>query len=580
MSSSATSTVSATATSTATASAATYTPTTVSLNWNIGYVNVDPDGTNPRSAIGVNGKWPLTPVTAYKGDTLELTITNSISEGTSVHFHGLFQNGTVEFDGPSGVTQCPTPPGETFVYKFPLQQTGTYWIHGHNLGHYVDGLRTPLIIKDPTDKNGYEDVVVSLSDWYYHDHATLLGQFLDVSNPAGNEPVPDAVLVNESQDSTVTFVPGKTYRLRVVSMSAIGMYTFWIDGHNMTIIEVDGIDVEPYDVSAVNIAPAQRYSILVKALTSANDTAYNYQFHSWMDPDMFDQPPTYNTITNMTIVYKEGNPLFPATDMPDDVFDDTAIMSIVPTTAIAAYKADKSFDLQVIFQVMTDGTNHGTFNSIAYTRPKVPTLLTVLSVSDDLKTNPLVYGPSTHSYVLNHMEATEIIIENTDAGNHPFHLHGHAFQVIEVNGERGYDPTNVTEAKFPPRRDTVMIPGGGYAIIRFVNDNPGVWLFHCHIEWHLQAGLAAIFIEAPTLITVAGGKKNVSALDTRFTSQCTSQGLSATGNAAGNAGLDLSGYNYGPQVLVTGTTRAFWGSIAGCAVAAVIGVASVIFYSS
>ncbi|KAJ1538953.1 ferroxidase fet3 [Cladochytrium tenue] len=566
------------ATAATSAAAATHTPTTVKVEWAIGYTSANPDGLYERTdVIGVNGKWPIDAVWAYEGDTLELTIVNSLKEATSIHSHGLFQNGTNEYDGVSGVTQCPVPTGDSFVYTIPLNQAGTYWMHGHNLGHYVDGLRAPLVIRKVNETVQYDnEYVVSVSDYYYSNHATLLSSFLALSNPAGNEPVPDAVLINESHNATFAFEAGKTYRLRFVAMAAIAMNYVWIDGHNMTIIEIDGVDVKPYEVQSFMIAPAQRYSVLV---TAKNDTSLNYQIHTYMDPTVFDQPPDYITITNATIVYNSASPLAPVDDMPAvSVMDVDLAREITPVTPQGIYEVDNSLYMQVIFEVLTDGTNHGTFNDKTYTRPKVPSLLTALSVGSQYISDADAYGPSTNPYVLQHLKGTEIVIDNTDSGSHPFHLHGHTFQIVDINDERSYDPTNVSYIESPMRRDTVTVPGGGYAVIRFVNDNPGVWLFHCHIEWHLQAGLAATMIEAPELISVGGVVGGQ--LSSVWSDQCTAQGLVASGNAAGNTGTDLSGYAYSPTVPVTGTTSLFWGSLVACGISAAIGVLSVIYYAS
>jgi len=92
----------------------------------------------------------------------------------------------------------------------------------------------------------------------------------------------------------------------------------------------------------------------------------------------------------------------------------------------------------------------------------------------------------------------EFVINNADGGEHPIHLHGHTFAVLGV-GKGVYDPSKKRELKFtnPPRRDVIGIPANGWTVIRFKADNPGVWPFHCHIDWHFTAGLAASIIERP-----------------------------------------------------------------------------------
>lgn len=97
-------------------------------------------------------------------DTLVINVVNKLNEPTSLHSHGLFQTGNAQMDGPSMVTQCPIPVGGNFTYTIPIEQHGTYWIHGHNKGHYVDGLRAPLIIHNTKEAYTYdEEHVIALA---------------------------------------------------------------------------------------------------------------------------------------------------------------------------------------------------------------------------------------------------------------------------------------------------------------------------------------------------------------------------------------------------------------------------------
>lgn len=121
----------------------------VSVNWNVGWTAASPDGIH-RSVIGVNGSWPIPPIEAYYNDTLVLTVQNSMPVPITLHMHGLFQRGKPYLDGAQGVTQCGIPPKQSFTYTILVQQTGTFWIHGHFRGLYADGLRTPLIFRNRT----------------------------------------------------------------------------------------------------------------------------------------------------------------------------------------------------------------------------------------------------------------------------------------------------------------------------------------------------------------------------------------------------------------------------------------------
>ncbi|KAJ2064191.1 hypothetical protein GGH13_006191, partial [Coemansia sp. S155-1] len=156
----------------------------VVVNWDVGYVNVNRDETITRRAIGVNGALPIPPVFATKGDTLILNVANSLDETTSVHAHGLFQNGTSYLDGPAMVNQCGIPPGESFSYEYMIDQPGTYWLHGHDHHQNSDGFRAPLIIYDSHNPFDYdEDILLSFEDWYKEEFAERAKITLDPSFP-------------------------------------------------------------------------------------------------------------------------------------------------------------------------------------------------------------------------------------------------------------------------------------------------------------------------------------------------------------------------------------------------------------
>ena len=144
-------------------------------------------------------------------------------------------------------------------------------------------------------------------------------------------------------------------------------------------------------------------------------------------------------------------------------------------------------------------------------------------------------------------DVVDLLITNYDGGAHPFHLHGHKFQVIARStwGPDDGPPTPIPSdyqshaPDSPMRRDTVLIYGNGYAVIRFKVDNPGITLFHCHIEWHVEAGLTLVFIEAPTELQQMGIK-----IPQGHLNACNKAGIPTSGNAMGRSGnswLDLSG---------------------------------------
>jgi iron transport multicopper oxidase len=239
-------------------------------------------------------------------------------------------------------------------------------------------------------------------------------------------------------------------------------------------------------------------------------------------------------------------------------------------------------------QNLDDGRPYAFFNNITYTAQKVPTLYTVLTAGN-LSTTSAIYSEYTNPFILNHMDVIEVILNNNDTGTHPFHLHGHNFQVIDRTPAYGddfytygdypepvpYDPHNHTAfPQYPIRRDVVVLPPQGSVVLRFVADNPGVWFFHCHIDWHLSQGLGSLFIEAPLQM------QEKLTLPQDHIDACKAAGVAYEGNAAAKTVdlLDLSGQNAQRGWIPSGfTARGIVALVFSC-VAAFVGMAVISWY--
>lgn len=166
----------------------------------------------------------------------------------------------------------------------------------------------------------------------------------------------------------------------------------------------------------------------------------------------------------------------PATVDSWEPFDDTKLvpkdrMPILP-------EPNKTVELNVEMDNLGDGANYAFFNKITYKAPKVPTLYSVLSAGDQAN-NPAIYGQYTHPFVLAKDEVVQIVLNNQDTGRHPFHLHGHHFQVLYRSQEEAGTfedeggEQNRTFTQVPMRRDTVVVWPNGNIVLRFKADNPG-----------------------------------------------------------------------------------------------------------
>jgi len=153
-----------------------------------------------------------------------------------------------------------------------------------------------------------------------------------------------------------------------------------------------------------------------------------------------------------------------------------------------------SLNFTIAFYTDLDGINYAYFGNISYEMPPmgVFSLNSVLNGLDLPSTvNPKIIEVAPNATI-------EFILTNFDGGEHPIHLHGHSFAVLGV-GKGIYNPQkNKLKTINPIRRDVIGVQANGWAVIRFQANNPGVWPFHCHIDWHFAAGLAATIVERPT----------------------------------------------------------------------------------
>lgn len=561
-------------------------------DFNITYVDANPDGVHERTVIGINGEWPVPTIRVKRNDRVIINVDNQLSENTSLHFHGLFQNGTNSMDGPQMVTQCPIPPGYQFTYNFTVDQVGTYWYHSHTGNQYGDGLRGFFIIEDDEPPFKYdEELTISVGDWYHKESGELMKKFLSRYNPTGAEPIPQNSLFNDSKNVTMEVKPDTTYFLRIVNMGLFTSQYLKLEHHTFTIVEIDGVYVEPTESESLLVGVAQRYGVLV---TTKKSSSKNYRFINIIDRDMLDVlPPDLQLISTNYFVYDKSATLPEAykgnsEKKYDEIVENLKIFDdfdLIPLSKEPLYD-EPDYIISLDFQMdnLGDGVNYAFFNNISYTPPKVPTLYSVMS-SGKYGSNVGIYGSNTNSFVIQSGEIVEIIVNNQDPGKHPFHLHGHTFQVI-YRSEEGedddpivYDPNNPEHDKLPEipvSRDTVLVNPNGFVRLRFKADNPGVWFFHCHVDWHLEQGLAITLIESPEEIQ----KQTV---PSNHFDACKPGNISTTGNAAGRTGkledwLDLTGEFLQPPPLPEGFTSKGYFAFLICTLVALYGLVTIYQY--
>ncbi|TID17902.1 putative urea active transporter 1 [Venturia nashicola] len=493
------------------------------------WINAAPGGIT-RPVIGINGEWPPPTIEADVGEEITVVVHNNLGNATTaIHWHGIHQTSGLRgiMDGAGAVTQCPISPGSTFTYSFAANHPGSFWYHSHDSSQHPDGLRAPMIIRDP--RAPYEDeiedeFVLTLSDVYEAQARPLLAKYQSAGNTFGTEPVPRSILINDGQGANYTVEAGKTYLFRIMNIAASPAFFFNIEDHDMTIVAMDGIYTQRTTAQTIHVGTGQRYDVLV---TMDQDDSKNFDMSALIDLAGFN-PATKSNYEGPKIVQAVLHYGSDYSPKPRSVKEWVSLLPAINDITISPLEEHfkpplEPVDLPIRLHVnRTRSVPHGvpraTINDKTFIPQKVPALFTALSIGDEFNTNPEVYG-GISPYIVRYGQVVEITIINDTPVPHPWHLHGHSMQIIDRTYYGSRTPPNIILPdnagvvhvptpilpKSPMRRDTVYVyPNGGTLTLRFRADNPGVWLLHCHIEWHVSAGMQATIIEAPDVLAGMG----------------------------------------------------------------------------
>lgn len=502
-----------------------------------------------KRAIAVNGQIPMPTLTFTEGDIAEIVVHNKLNESTSLHWHGVFLPN--KEDGVPYLTQMPIKPNETFTYRFPIIQSGTHWYHSHSGLQEQIGMYGSLVLlkkkDDPTFRNGIDDlpeVPIILSEWtdikpenvhrmlhnandwfaikkgtvQSYSEAIKAGHFktkldnewkrmlaMDVSDVYY-----DKFLINGKNESQLSqFKAGDKVRLRISNGGASSY--FWLNyaGGKMTVVANDGNDVEPVDVDRLIIGVSETYDVVVSIPN--DDTAYEFlatpedrtksasiflgkgkmQLKSRMPRlKYFEGMKMMNNMMNM-----DGSMDDMGMDMSYQQMDMNTVM-YPEITGNPEMKMDEKM-------VMDDNMNHSndsmnanqdiiTLNYGMLKAPQPTTLpkdAPVRELRFELTGNMNRYVWSMDNKVLSETdkilikkgENVRITLYNGSMMRHPMHLHGHDFRIL--NGQDDYAPLKNVLDIMPMETD----------VIEFAANVEGDWFFHCHILYHMMAGMNRVF---------------------------------------------------------------------------------------
>lgn len=393
-------------------------------------------------AWGFNKQIPGPELRAIVGDTLVVRLTNNLQEPTMIHWHGL--RIPAAMDG-TGAVQKPVAPGEVFEYRFVLPDAGTFWYHSHanETEQLEKGMYGALIVEDTTDPVFDAEKVLMIDDMKLNsdNKFTKPGWFVPriVERHDGREG--DTLLISGKEDSVIDIAAGQTERWRFINASSARYFTLYLGGKEFKIIGTDGGLLEhPRTVTSVLITPGERIDIAAGPFEEGE----TYALESL----------PYNRSTFLKAKRQQFATVKVGKQKSSVAFVPEMLRTIEPLA-----NQDAAITRKVRLSVgpsLKDGMD--------------------FLVNGDVHVNdkPVKVGE---------LQIWEV--SNTSLMDHPFHLHGFFFQVIEENGKA---------PEYRVWKDTINLTPRSKMKIAWMPDNrPGTWMYHCHILEHHAAGMMAEF---------------------------------------------------------------------------------------
>lgn len=393
-------------------------------------------------AWGFNKQLPGPELRANVGDTLVVRLTNHLQEPTMIHWHGL--RIPAAMDG-TGAVQTPVAPGEVFEYRFALPDAGTFWYHSHanETVQLERGMYGALIVEDPADPVFDGEKVLLIDDMKLNseNEFTKPGWFVPriVERHDGREG--DTLLISGKENAVIDIAAGQTERWRFINASSARYFMLYLGGKAFKIIGTDGGLLEhPRTVTSVLITPGERIDIAAGPFEEGEIIA--------MESLRYNRSTFLKAKRQQFATVKVGKQKTSVAFVPE------TFRTIAPLA-----NQDAAITRKVRLSVgpsLTDGMDF------------------LVNGDVHVNDNPVKVGE---------LQIWEV--SNTSLMDHPFHLHGFFFQVVEENGKA---------PEYRAWKDTINLKPRSKMKIAWMPDNrPGTWMYHCHILEHHAAGMMAEF---------------------------------------------------------------------------------------
>jgi FtsP/CotA-like multicopper oxidase with cupredoxin domain len=467
----------------------------------------------PVPAMAINGSIPGPTLYFTEGDTAEIHVHNTMHMETSIHWHGLILPN--QYDGVSYLTTTPIKAGETYIFRFPLVQHGTYWYHSHTMLQEQSGLYGAFIIREKNAIPQNEHTLLlsdwtndnpaqvdrrlhNATDWYAirknsvqsygeaigkgHFKTKIVNEWKRMLAMDVSDVYYDRVLANgKAADEQPQLKAGEKVRLRIINGSS-STY-FWLNyaGGKITVVANDGMDVEPVQVDRLIVGVAETYDVEV---TVPESKRYEFQATS--------EDRTRTTSLLLGSGTDVSAPKLPRLDYFEGMKMMNGMMKMNGEMDDMGMKMSlQGMDMNTVMYPEMDRNDIVTLNysmlrsPVKTTLPEGPEKVLHFNLTGNMNRYVWSINNKTVSesdkVLIKKGEKVKIILYNGTMMRHPMHLHGHFFRVL--NGQGEYSPIKNTLDIMPMETDT----------LEFAATESGDWFFHCHILYHMMSGMGRIF---------------------------------------------------------------------------------------
>jgi len=422
----------------------------------------EPRGETPTWSY--NGRTPGPALRVKQGAQVRIVVENALAEETTVHWHGVRLPNAM--DGVPHLTQRPIGPGETFAYAFDAVDAGTFWYHPHqrSFEQVGRGLYGPLIVEEADPIRVDRDVTWVLDDWRLTESGAITNDFGNSHDMNHSGRVGNTVTINGRVPDTFAVKRGERIRVRLINAANARIFGLDFQGHSPVIIALDGQPVTPHvpDNGLVVLGPAMRVDLILDmkgkpgSRLSVADRFYRGLEYRLVDL-AYDTAPLRDRAPDWSME-------LPANPLPEPGLHNAARHDVVFNGGMMGQTvmAEMGGSMRNAGSMM--GLNHA--SNVWFINGKA---------AEGHIMEPMMHLDRDRTHV--------ITMTNATAWHHPIHLHGHSFRVISRNGQ----PTRHREWQ-----DTVLVAPREKVEIALVADNPGDWMFHCHILEHQAGGMMGV----------------------------------------------------------------------------------------